>query len=184
MNEKIFFFFNDLAGENALLDKLMVFGGVNLIYLMFLVAGVIVAYALYKREYYRAGLFVAVLALTFVLLQLLAFTHVNERPYIEYDVTQLVEREPSRSFPSNHAGAAFAIALGSIFITKPKAALALLLAAVAVGTSRIFTGLHHPIDIGGSILAAAVALAGIYAGDRFLTHRQAKSDTKTEPYQD
>jgi undecaprenyl-diphosphatase len=67
------------------------------------------------------------------------------------------------SFPSGHAATAFAGAV--ILAVLVRRAIPLLLAlAVLVAFSRIYVGVHYPLDVlGGAAIGAAVALALAYA---------------------
>jgi undecaprenyl-diphosphatase len=61
----------------------------------------------------------------------------------------------SRSFPSGHTASAFAFAVGASR-DLPVLGLPLLVAAGAVGYSRVHTGVHFPLDVvAGGLLGAA-----------------------------
>ncbi len=63
----------------------------------------------------------------------------------------------SRSFPSGHTAAAVAFATGVAHVI-PAAGLPLHTLAVAVGYSRVHTGVHYPGDVlAGALLGAVVA---------------------------
>jgi undecaprenyl-diphosphatase len=77
-----------------------------------------------------------------------------------------VRMPASHSFPSGHTAAAVAFASG-VGRVIPLAALPLDLVALAVGYSRIHTGVHYPSDVlGGAVLGAAIAdlTAGLTRG--------------------
>jgi membrane-associated phospholipid phosphatase len=70
-----------------------------------------------------------------------------------------VDMPRSRSFPSGHAAAAFAFAVGA-GRELPRAAPPLLGLATLVGYSRIHTGVHYPGDvIAGAVCGVALAEA-------------------------
>jgi undecaprenyl-diphosphatase len=63
------------------------------------------------------------------------------------------------SFPSGHAATSFAAATMLSF-AFPRLAPALLLLAAAVAFSRIYVGVHYPLDVaGGAVLGVLVATA-------------------------
>ncbi len=77
------------------------------------------------------------------------------------------------SFPSDHTTAAFAIATAILLRNRLWGALALV-AAAALGVSRVVIGVHYPLDvIAGAALGAGVAIALYAPAPRRLTDRMA-----------
>jgi undecaprenyl-diphosphatase len=67
------------------------------------------------------------------------------------------------SFPSNHAAIAAAAAMALLFVSRRLAVVAIV-AAPAMGASRVWVGAHYPHDVlaglaAGALVAAAVMLA-------------------------
>jgi undecaprenyl-diphosphatase len=78
------------------------------------------------------------------------------------DVRLLVAGSKSASFPSSHAWNSFTVAtIISHFYSRPIGVLSLVVAAV-VAFSRIYVGLHYPLDV------LAGALLGILSGTLFV----------------
>lgn len=84
----------------------------------------------------------------------------RDRPPLRYpDPRPLVELPHSGSFPSGHAATSFACA-ALLAWASPRLTAPLLLLAAAIAFSRVYVGVHYPLDaLGGSALGLAVATA-------------------------
>jgi undecaprenyl-diphosphatase len=71
----------------------------------------------------------------------------------------LVSTPHSGSFPSGHTSASFACATVLAAIA-PRLAVTFFVLAVAIGFSRIYVGVHYPLDVlGGAALGVLVGIA-------------------------
>jgi undecaprenyl-diphosphatase len=98
----------------------------------------------------------------------------RERPcFVLEHVRLLIPQPHSRSFPSSHA--ANMAAMAALFaIRYPKYSFLFILAAVLIGFSRIFVGVHYPSDVAAGALLGYSFAAGILAIQRSLMDRRVK----------
>lgn len=158
MNAYLFKLINAWAGESYWLDQLMIFCAEWLGYLFLL--GLLAYVLMDRKKYWRmtlVSLSSAIIA-RFVFVEAIRFFYYNSRPFLVFgDVIQLVNHETTSSFPSGHAAFYFALAMG-IYLYNKKMGLVYLGSAVLIGFSRIFSGVHWPLDvIGGMVLGIGIA---------------------------
>jgi undecaprenyl-diphosphatase len=84
----------------------------------------------------------------------------RERPHLPPgEPHRLVALPTDASFPSGHATVAFACAV-TLALAVPRLAAPVLVLATAIAYSRVYLGVHYPLDvIAGAALGAAVAIA-------------------------
>jgi len=79
----------------------------------------------------------------------------TRRPHLAH---RLVPLPHSASFPSGHAATSFACATVLSFLA-PRAAPAFYTLAAAIAYSRLYVGVHWPLDaVGGAVLGLVIAL--------------------------
>ena len=80
------------------------------------------------------------------------------RPFEAHSVHLFVAPSNDPSFPSDHATAAFAIAV-SLYLRSRRVGLLALAMAVVVSLARVAVGVHYPADvIGGALVGTTAAL--------------------------
>lgn len=149
INSELFLDINNLANKNHAVDTLFIFGANYLIYIIFAATIGIMAFLIYRREWKTAAWFFASLVTSFLILKVIQYIHPGVRPFtVEPGVKQLIQHAAGISFPSDHTTVTSAIAFSMLFLTRFKATgWILLIGALFVGFSRIFVGVHYPLDI-------------------------------------
>lgn len=92
--------------------------------------------------------------------QVIAHIWERPRPYIAHpgDAHLFIAASHDPSFPSDHATAAFAIAV-ALLLRHRKAGILALVMAVTLCLARVAVGTHYPGDVlGGALLGTAAAL--------------------------
>ena len=121
--------------------------------LVWLVIGLVLA-ALWRRALPFALVVLAVAAADGIASLLKAVVGEN-RPT---DTSALLTIPHSHSFPSGHTAVAFAAATVLTWLV-PRAAPAFFALALAIGYSRIYVGVHWPLDVvGGAVIGVVTAL--------------------------
>ncbi|MFL1170253.1 undecaprenyl-diphosphatase, partial [Acinetobacter baumannii] len=87
----------------------------------------------------------------------------HPRPFVMGVGTTFIEHAPTASFPSNHMLIFSTIALSYLFAQRKIIGIILLFLSFVVAWSRIYLGVHFPLDmLGAFIVALLVNTAGYY----------------------
>ncbi|MGH3472924.1 MAG: phosphatase PAP2 family protein [Nocardioidaceae bacterium] len=155
-----------------MIDDIMTFSAKYMIFVAFAILALLALRELGRRAWgtlIRVG---ASLVLAFVFGLVAAQLYSEQRPFTtHHDLRVLVPHAAGQSFPSDHATASFAIAFAVwLFISRAWGVL-LTLIAVLIGFARVFSGIHYPGDILGSVVVAALGVGVVVAVDT-LRHRE------------
>jgi undecaprenyl-diphosphatase len=101
-------------------------------------------------------------ALGLLLNQVLAQLWFRDRPYVDHPHSLVLFTARSRdpSFPSDHATAAFAIAVAVFFFNRRLGAVFLSVAS-AIAFSRVLLAMHYPSDVLAGALTGTVAAIAV-----------------------
>ncbi|GAA3214508.1 phosphatase PAP2 family protein [Dactylosporangium siamense] len=159
MNYRLFQMINGHAGRVDRLDDVMEFLADRLVFVVFAAFAALVVWALLRHRAAAVARAFAALLLAFLGAQLLNHLNGQLRPFQTHQVHQLIPHAPGVSLPSDHATAAFAVALAvGVFLHRGWGAV-LLVAAATVGLARIWVGVHYPGDILAALGIAVAAVA-------------------------
>ncbi len=130
--------------------------------------------ALEKRAAWRGGDRVSAL-LALAMAHVIADIWARPRPYESHaDAHLFIAPSHDPSFPSDHATAAFAIAV-ALFLRHRKAGWIALALATILSIARVAVGTHYPADVvAGAAIGAAAALIFWHPSVRGPLHRLAE----------
>ena len=151
----------------AVMDTLIIFIAK---YLLFVSAAIAVLYFLKQtRQKQKEILIFAVilLPLSYIIAKVVGHLYFDPRPFVVGHFTPLLSHAADNGFPSDHTlfGAAIAAV---IFRFSRKTGTFLLFLAIFVGVARVFAGVHHTVDIAGSIV---IVLATYYIISLFVAKK-------------
>ncbi len=133
-------------------------------YFFFIVMALLLAggsFAPFSFSYRVKGVIVAIVCATMTKLVIdpIARFCTRQRPFITLPIRPLIEKDGTDpSFPSNHAGGAFALAV-ALSLYFPSLLWLFLFLAMLVSFSRLYAGVHYLTDlIAGAILGTGLAV--------------------------
>lgn len=154
LNITTFLLINQYSGKSSLLDASLIGFAEVMPYIFIL----IIIYLWFsgcierKKSSLNSGFSVLLGMLTSYVISLFYY---HSRPFVENLGTQLVEHAPDSSFPSDHTTFIFSISVMLLFNKSTRIiGTILLFLSLISGLSRVFVGVHFPLDILGAILVA------------------------------
>ncbi|MCU5376189.1 undecaprenyl-diphosphatase [Bacillus cereus] len=153
MNYTVFQWFNNFAGSSKLLDTLMIAITNSAVYVAILFMFILwfnngKKVNAIKKQYTVLYTTLSVIIALLVNVVIHA-VYYHPRPFVSHDVHQLVPHAADSSFVSDHSVLVFSIAF--VFLLRgEKLKYIALIWAVLVGVSRMYVGVHYPLDILGA----------------------------------
>lgn len=152
----MFFLIFNLHGRSQLLDNLMVFGSRYLIYLVILFI-FILGLKGGTREKKACLLILLGIPIAFLVITGIHLFFYESRPFVAFQFSPLLAEKADASFPSRHATIASVIAFAYVYF-KSKWALCLLFIMLWISVSRIYAGVHYPLDIIGGFAVGIITI--------------------------
>ena len=154
MNINMFRMINDLGKEDSVLNPIMIFIAEYLV--IFLALAMMIYWFTGNR---KNRVMVGCAMLTFIFAELIGKIageiHFNKQPFAELEnVNQLIDKAVNNSFPSNHTMVFFSVCV-TFWLFQRGWGFLWLIAAVLVGISRIWVGVHYPADV---LTGAAISI--------------------------
>jgi|SRR3989344_2561588 len=162
-NLGLFFLVFNLGGKNNFLDSVMIFGSEYLIYIVFALIFFLGLKGSIKEKK-ALILIVFALPIAVLIIKTIHLFIIEPRPFVAYNFIPLADPTDNASFPSRHTTIISTIAFGYA-LYKSKLTSFMLLFLVWIGLSRVYIGVHYPIDILGG---AGVGLISLFTAKKFL----------------
>ena len=138
-------------------QNVSIFGAKYLIYVLLLVTGV--WYLLLKDRAKQKDILIfaiATLPLAFLVSLLAAKLYLDPRPFVTGHFTPLIAHGTDNGFPSDHTLLS-AVVASIVWRYDRRVGYPLFVLTLVVGLSRMYVGVHHLVDILGSIFIAIMS---------------------------
>ncbi len=169
LNITLFQLINQYAGVNPLLDTLAILAAKY----MPIVVILSILYLWIKkgnntRDILLYGVYAAIIGL--IINYLIGIIYFHPRPALVHLGTQLFQYPTDSSFPSDHTTLMVSIAFMLIYFKETRFyGVIILILGLIGGFARVFSGIHFPFDILGSVAVALFSSALIFlVKDRFV----------------
>ncbi|RXA21977.1 undecaprenyl-diphosphatase [Methanosarcina sp. MSH10X1] len=166
-NLTLFHIINGMAGKSPALDSTVIFAAKYVIYIF----GAYLAYLwLVKNQHLQEILFTGYAALLGMGINVfITLFYFHPRPFMIPTGTLLIAHASESSFPSDHATIMFSLSLMLLaFKELRRTGVVFLMLSCISGLARVYSGLHFPMDIAGSLLAALLSMGILLALKKYL----------------
>ncbi|OGE31445.1 hypothetical protein A3C59_02280 [Candidatus Daviesbacteria bacterium RIFCSPHIGHO2_02_FULL_36_13] len=157
-NISLFHLIFGLNGKNSILDYLMISGAESLIYLAIGLSCLLA----FRGKVSEKKAFLLTLISFPIMVVIIKSIHIfffEARPFVTYDILPLISYlHEDASFPSRHASTIAVIAFAYSYYKSKWTPLFLFL-MLWIGFSRIFVGVHYPLDILGGFGTGLASVA-------------------------
>jgi undecaprenyl-diphosphatase len=143
----IFNLINSFAGEWAWLDYFAMFCSVYLGYVLFFILIILLGFNF--RKYWKMVIeaVIAAVITRFVMADFIRWLWFRPRPFVAENFIPLIDQSPKEAaFPSGHASFFFALST-IIYCYNKKLGILFYIASFLIVISRVFVGVHWPLDI-------------------------------------
>lgn len=144
-------------------DAVIIFGAK---YLLWILGGLVSVWFLKQSGESQKKIIifgVTAFPIIFLISRLVGKFYYDPRPFVVGHFAPLILHAPDNGFPSDHTLLSGALA-AIIYPFNKKVSIVAWIFTILIGISRILAGVHHPIDIVGSIAIAVLAGLLVYHG--------------------
>lgn len=155
-NTSLFFLIFSLSQKWTILDRFMIFATDYLLYLsLFWILFLAVKGKIKEKKAFL--LIILAIPLAILLIKFIHLFIIIPRPFVTFNFQPLTDSNPDASFPSRHATIMAVVAFALTFLKSNWAPLFFLL-MILVGVSRIYIGVHYPLDVLGGFITGLISL--------------------------
>lgn len=161
INIDLFYWINSAAKKYPFLDYIAIFCSHNLITIFVLL---IIILSFFKDKKYRVQFFktLIIVAISLLVTQIIHSLYYHPRPFVLGLGHKLVAHGSSSSIPSQHTLTIATIAFSYLFAKFWKIGLLGLGISLMVAWSRIYVGVHFPLDILASFSISLILTPSVY----------------------
>ncbi len=147
---------NQFAGRWIWLDNIGIFFAKYFEY--FLIILIFLIPLFYKKAGWKVIFqsFLAAILARFGIVELIRYFFPRTRPFVENHVNLLLNKINESSFPSGHAAFYFALST-VIYSYNKRAGIFFFIASFLIAISRVFVGVHWPLDIIAGVLVGVLS---------------------------
>jgi undecaprenyl-diphosphatase len=168
LNLALFHLINQYAGLNPVIDTLAIFAAEYMPVIFILALAILwILKGNNSRNIILYGIYAAIIGL--VINYIIGLVYFHPRPFMIGLGTQLFQYPAETSFPSDHTTFMVSIALMLLYFKETRVyGVILLILGLIGGLARVFSGVHFPLDILGSIVVSIMSTMIIFRfKDRF-----------------
>ena len=142
--------------------NLLIIFGAKYLYLIAVAITAVSFWYLSRERKWTVAMFGVIDLVAVYLIGLIAgYLYNNPRPFVSDHVTPLISHATDNGFPSDHTLLVAALA-SILYCYNRKLGFIVFAIAILIGISRVFAGIHHWIDIAGSLGIAMVVTVIVY----------------------
>ena len=136
---------------SPIMRNIIIFGASYLIWIELIFVAVLYMHAHKKDKNHIHKIALVLVPLTYIVAYIASMLYNNPRPFVAENFNPLVYHGTDNGFPSDHTLLASLVAI--LFISyKKNITYILWIGAVLIGISRVYAGVHHPVDIFGALI--------------------------------